>query len=221
MQPIIEIIIQALNYIYALTGNYGLSIAALTIGINVVLYPLTLQSIVQMSALQKIQPKMQEIQKKHKEDPQKMQKEMLGLYKEEKVNPLGGCLPTLLKIPFFIALFYTLQSKEFLALIAQPEVSASFLWISDLAKPDPIYILPIMIGLSTYWMQKTMPSTAAASQQMQMMTYMMPAFLTFICLRFPTGVQIYWLVSNIMAASQQVFIHKNVIAKKKNVSRET
>jgi len=209
-----NLLLQGLQFFYSLSGNYAFSIVLLTVAINLALYPLTLQSIVQMAALQKIQPKMKELQTKYKDEPQKMQKETMELYKAEKVNPLGGCLPTLLKIPFFIGLFYVLQGKEFAALISSPEANASFFWIANLAKPDPTYVLPVLIGLSTFWMQKSMPNTAGNNSQMQMMTYMMPAFLTFICLRFPTGVQIYWMVSNLMAAAQQTYIQKQVIAKK-------
>lgn len=215
MQIFTNVLLQGLQFFYSISGNYGFAIILLTVAINLVLYPLTLQSIVQMAALQRIQPKMQELQKKHKDEPQKMQKEIMALYKSEKVNPLGGCLPTLLKIPFFIGLFVVLQGKEFAALLTHPSANTSFFWISNLAKPDPTYILPVLIGLSTYWMQKTMPNTGA-NQQMQMMTYFMPAFLTFICLKFPTGVQLYWLVSNAMAAAQQMYIHKNVVSKKQN-----
>ena len=214
MHIFVEILIKGLTFFYGISGNYGFSIILLTVAINLALYPLTLQSIVQMAAMQRIQPKMQELQKKLKDEPQKMQKEIMELYKSEKVNPLGGCLPTLLKIPFFIGLFITLQGKEFAALIAAPGANVSFLWIENLAKPDPIFILPVLIGLSTYFMQKTMPS-AGGNAQMQMMTYFMPAFLTFICLKFPTGVQIYWLISNLMAGLQQVYIqNKHVVSKK-------
>ncbi|NQU18501.1 MAG: membrane protein insertase YidC [Candidatus Saganbacteria bacterium] len=314
-----DILLQGLR-LFSGFGGYGYAIILLTIAINIILYPLTRQSIVQMAALQRIQPKMQELQKKHKEEPKKMQKEIMQMYKSEKVNPLGGCLPTLLKIPFFIGLFMVLQSTPFLEILSNPMNNSSFLWISgrvsatafqsdslvgrmqkakmlnidkkasdkdgvdqfawnfglmvkyavekngnkveeektlkdiltssdinnessvqgikeklgvvmsgvstddtkkiikawsgsrSLATPDPLYLLPILIGITTYFMQKSMPTTAANSQ-MQMMTYMMPAFLTFICLKFPTGVQIYWLVSNSMAAIQQVYIQKKLAAK--------
>lgn len=210
------LMLQSLNFFYTVSGNYGIAIILLTMAINFALYPLTLQSLVQMSALQKIQPKMQEIQKKFKEDPSKMQKELLDLYKSEKVNPMGGCLPTILKIPFFIGLFVTLQSKEFTALIVQPNINSSLLWMSNLAAPDPTYIMPIAIGASTFWMQKTMPTAGGSEMQaqMQMMTYFMPILLTFMCLQFASGVQIYWLVSNVMAAAQQMYIHQKVISKK-------
>ncbi|OGC03419.1 hypothetical protein A2276_00690 [candidate division WOR-1 bacterium RIFOXYA12_FULL_43_27] len=214
MEIITNLMLQGLQFFYSISGNYGLAIMLFTIAVNVVLYPLTLQSTVQMAAFQRIQPLMQEIQKKFKDEPQKLQKEMMELYKKEKVNPFGGCLPTLLKLPFFIGLFMVLQGKEFVAIIADPKVNASFLWIANLAKPDHLFIFPILIGLSTYWMQKTMPTSNVANSQMQMMTYFMPIFLTFICLSFPTGVQIYWLVSNLMAVVQQLWIVHKVMPKR-------
>jgi YidC/Oxa1 family membrane protein insertase len=209
----------ALNFFYTITGNYGLAVIFLTVAINFALYPLTLSSIVQMASMQRIQPKIAELQKKHKDEPGKMQKEMMELYKREKVNPFGGCLPMLLKIPFFIALFLALQSKEFIAIISQPNINASFLWIGSLAKPDPTYILIILIAITTYLSQKTMP--ASNNQQMAGMTYVMPFFIAFISISFPSGVQIYWVISNLVAVAQQWYIVKSMQSKDKNVSRET
>ncbi|MFA4967249.1 MAG: YidC/Oxa1 family membrane protein insertase [Candidatus Margulisiibacteriota bacterium] len=200
-----------------MTGNYGWAIVFLTMAINFALYPLTLSSIVQMAAIQKIQPKLTELQKKHKDKPDQLQKEMMELYKKEKVNPFGGCLPMILKIPFFIALFYALQSKEFTTIISQPGINSSFLWISNLSKPDPTYILIILIAITTYLSQKTMP--ASNNQQMAGMTYIMPFMIAFISIAFPSGVQIYWVVSNLVAVAQQWYIVKKI--EKKNVSRET
>ena len=131
----------------------------------------------------------------------------MDLYKSEGVNPLGGCLPVLLKIPFFIALFWVLQGKEFLALINEPGISSAFLWIADISKPDPLRILPVLVGITTFFMQKSMPSTG---QQNNMMIWIMPIFLVIISVNFPTGVQIYWLVSNLIAAVQQTLIMKKV-----------
>ena len=209
----------SLNFFYTITGNYGLAIILLTIAINFALYPLTLSSIVQMASMQRIQPKISELQKKYKDEPGKMQKEMMELYKREKVNPFGGCLPMLLKIPFFIALFLALQSKEFVAIISQPNINASFLWISNLAKPDPTYILIVLIAITTYLSQKTMP--ASSNQQMAGMTYIMPFFIAFISIAFPSGVQIYWVISNVVAVAQQWYIVGSMQRKDKNVSRET
>lgn len=208
MQFLVNIMLDILKFFYAIGGhNYGLAIIWLTVAINFALYPLTLSSIQQMAAMQKVQPRLQELQKKYKDDPQKLQREMMDLYKSEGVNPLGGCLPVLLKIPFFLALFFALQSKEFLALISQPGINASFLWVAELSRPDPIKVLPILIGITTWLMQKSMPA-AGASGQMQMMTWFMPIFITFISITFPAGVQLYWLISNLMGTVQQVYIIK-------------
>ncbi|MFA4905796.1 MAG: YidC/Oxa1 family membrane protein insertase [Candidatus Margulisiibacteriota bacterium] len=286
MQPLVDIMIQAINFFYSISGNnYGYAIIFLTIAINMALYPLTLSSIVQMSALQRVQPKVKDLQAKLKEDPQKMQKEIMELYKKEKVNPLGGCLPMLVKIPFFIALFFALQSQEFINEISNPAKNASFLWITgrisekqvanqdvlsklekggillpekgkaqkmfvwspksnineaglevelkkagitdkgeiesikktwhgttSLARPDPYLIFIILIALTTYFSQKTMPGSA--SQQAGAMLYFMPIFIAAISISFPSGVQLYWVISNLVAIGQQVFIARNV-------SRET
>src|SRR3989338_715252 len=139
MDYLSHIMLEILKFFYAVGGhNYGLAVIWLTVAVNLALYPLTLSSIQQMSAMQRVQPRMQELQKKHKDDPKKQQQEMMDLYKSEGVNPLGGCLPVLLKIPFFLALFFALQSKEFNQLIGS---SAGFLWIGNIAKPDPTYIM--------------------------------------------------------------------------------
>lgn len=204
--------LEVLRFFYAVGGhNYGLAVVWLTIAVNFVLYPLTVSSIKQMSALQRVQPRLQELQKKFKDDPKKLQTEMMDLYKSEGVNPLGGCLPVLLKIPFFLALFFALQSKEFLALVAQPGAGASFLWITSIAKPEMLILAGVkiptfamLIGISTYYMQKTMP--AQQNDQAKMMMVVMPIMIGFISIGFPAGVQIYWLVSNIMAVIQQKYI---------------
>ena len=175
MDYLSHIMLEILKFFYAVGGhNYGLAVIWLTVAVNLALYPLTLSSIQQMSAMQRVQPRMQELQKKHKEDPKMLQRETMDLYRSEGVNPLGGCLPVLLKIPFFLALFFALQSKEFLALVGHGQ---AFLWIADLAKPDPTKIMAILIGVTTWLSQKSMPS---APGQSQAMLYMMPVFITFI-----------------------------------------
>lgn len=201
MQYLTTIMLEILKFFYAVGGhNYGLAIIWLTVAVNLALYPLTLSSLQQMAAMQRIQPRMQELQKKYKDDPKKLQQEMMDMYKAEGVNPLGGCLPVLLKIPFFLALFFALQSKEFLSLVGPGE---SFLWISNIAKPDRTYILAILIGVTTWLSQKSMPT---APGQGQAMLWMMPIFITFISVPFPAGVQLYWVVSNLMGWAQQVYI---------------
>ena len=198
------IMLEVLKFFYAIGGqNYGWSIIWLTIAVNMALYPLTLSSVKQMSALQKVQPKVKKLQEDLKDDPKKLQQEIMGIYKSEKVNPLGGCLPVLLKIPFFLALFFALQSPEFKELIANAGSSAAFLWVPDLALPDPLRILPLLVGATTYLMQKSMPS---AGEQAKMMTWIMPIFIVVFSVNFPAGVQLYWLMSNLMGALQQMYI---------------
>lgn len=210
MQYLTNIMLEVLKFFYAIGGhNWGLAIIWLTVAVNLALYPLTLSSLQQMAAMQKVQPRMQELQKKFKDDPKKLQKEMMDLYRSEGVNPLGGCLPVVLKIPFFLALFFALQSKEFLALVGAGE---RFLWIVDIAKADPTYILAGLIGVTTWLSQKSMPS---APGQGQAMLWMMPIFITFISVSFPAGVQLYWVISNLMGWVQQAYIMGQKIPKKR------
>ena len=202
-----DIMIEVLKFFAVFTGgNYGWAIILLTGATNLALYPLTLQSVVQMSAMQKVQPKVKELQEKHKGKPDVLQKETMELYKKEKVNPLGGCLPLLLKIPFFLALFFALQSPEFKELVTASGAQGGFLWIPTLTAPDPTNIMIVFIALSTYLSQKTMPT--AQTQQTKMMTLMMPLFIAFISMRFLAGVQIYWAASSLIAAAQQTYIAK-------------
>ena len=204
------LMLEVLKFFYAVGGhNYGLAIVWLTVAVNFALYPLTLSSLQQMAAMQRIQPRMQELQKKHKAEPKNLQKEMMDLYRSEGVNPLGGCLPVLLKIPFFLALFFALQSKEFLTLVGQ---GTGFLWVSNIAKWDPTYILAFLIGVTTWLSQKSMPS---APGQSQAMLWMMPIFITFVSARFPAGVQLYWVVSNLMGWAQQAYIMSKIPKAKK------
>lgn len=132
-----------------------------------------------------------------------LQMKMMEVYREHGVNPLGGCLPVLIQLPFFIAIFVTLNSEAFRALIAQEGVSASFLWLSDLSAPDKTLILPILVALSTYVSQQTMTTGASKNDpQMKMMAYM-PLIMLFISLQLPAGVLIYWSISQFITALQQ------------------
>jgi YidC/Oxa1 family membrane protein insertase len=205
-----DIMLQAIKFFAAFTmGNYGWAIVLLTIVTNFALYPLTLASIVQMSALQKLQPKMKELQEKHKGKPDVLQKEVMELYKREKVNPLGGCLPLLLKIPVFLALFFALQSQEFHDLIVKAGANAGFLWVPNLALPDSTFIMVGLIGITTYFSQITMPS--GQTSQTKTMTMFMPFLIAFVSVGFPAGVQLYWVVSSLVAIAQQVYIARTSV----------
>ncbi len=201
-----DLMVQAINFFYSFYPNYGVAIILLTVAIKTALYPLSLQSMQQTSAIQKIQPKLKELQTKLKDKPKELQEAIMNLYKEEKVSPLGGCLPMLLQIPFFIALFFGIQSMHF----AGP--GATFLWLKDLSKPDPTYVLVAFIALSTYWAQKTMPQPK--DSPMASMNLIMPVFIAFVSAPFPSGVQLYWLVQTALSAAQQAHIFRKHIKNK-------
>ena len=158
-----------------------------------------------MSAMQKIQPRFDELKKKHKDKPEKFQQEMMDLYKEHGINPLGGCLPILLQLPIFIALFMALTSASFKAALAAAPQAAAFLWIPDISYKDPLYIMPVLIGISTYLSHKTMPSSGSTEQTKYLML-IMPFFIAFISLEFAAGVQLYWFAQNALTVVQQLYI---------------
>lgn len=213
MDRFVDIALQILSFFYAIGWhNYGLAIIFLTVAIKIALYPLTLQSTQSMIKMQAIQPKFDELKKKHKDNSGQFQKEIMELYKKHGVNPLGGCLPLLIQIPVFISLFMALTSEKFKLMVASSGASASFLWIRDISIKDTAYpfspfILPLLIGITTYWSQKTMPSSSGNDQMKQMMLFM-PIFISFISIEFAAGVQIYWIAQNLLTVGQQVYISK-------------
>ena len=153
-----------------------------------------------MKKLQDIQPHMAEIKEKYKKDPQKMQKEMMGLYKKHKVNPVGGCLPMLIQLPVFLALY------QILLIAIELRGAPFFLWITDLSVKDPYYVFPILMGVTMVIQQKITP-TAMEPMQAKMMMFM-PIIFTFMFLSFPAGLVLYWLVNNILGIAQQVYVNK-------------
>ena len=192
-----------MNWIYSFTGSYGWSIIILTIVIKILLYPLTLKSFTSMKELQKIQPLMKELQAKYKEDKQKLNQEMMKLYSEHKINPMGGCLPMVLQIPILFALYRMFYSAIELRHTSFHLVGS---WLPDLSAKDPYYITPILMGLSQFVMQKMTPTPGDPTQQKIML--IMPIFFTVLFLNFPSGLVIYWLVSNILSIIQQAYINR-------------
>ena len=186
--------------------NYGIAIILLTVLIRAAFYPLTKKQFQSMKVAQKLQPELKKIQEKFKGQPEKLQKEMMRLYRENNANPLGGCLPALIQLPFFFLIFYTVQSDAFNALLAQPNVNTGFLsfWITDLSAPDKTYVLPLLIGVTSYLSQKMMtidPKQAA-------MFMFMPFIMFFVCLKMPAGVLLYWATSQGLSAAQQYYFLK-------------
>ena len=196
-------LLTSMNWIYRYTMSYGWAIIVLTIIIKLLLYPLTLKSFTSMKELQRIQPLMKEIQQQYKDDKQKMNQELMRLYQEHKINPMGGCLPMLLQIPILFALY-----KVFYAAIELRHTPFHMVgtWLPDLSEKDPYYITPILMGLSQFVMQKMSPTPGDEMQQKMML--IMPVFLTVLFVNFPSGLVLYWLVSNILSIFQQAYINR-------------
>ena len=206
-----------LRFIYKGVGNYGVAIILVTIMIKIVLWPLTAKSYRSMKSMQKLAPKVAKLREKYADNKEAMNKEIMQLYKTFKVNPLGGCLPMMLQIPFFIAFYRVLDSL--LELRGAPFV----LWIQDLAAPDRLFsfnftiplfepptgipVLTLLMGASMILQQKMTPNTMGDPMQAKMMM-MMPVIFTFILINMPAGLVLYWLVNNILSIGQQLLINR-------------
>ena len=209
-QVLVDFMRTLLTYCYNLTEalgfpSYGIAIIIMTIAIKAILAPLTAKQVKSMKGMQKLQPKMKEIQNKYKNDPQRAQQEIAKMYKELGVNPLSGCLPLLVQMPFLIAIFYALQGYPY------DPAYESFLWLPSLGEADHLYILPVLSALSTFVMSKqtAQDATGAGAGQQKIMQIFMPLFIGYISLNFPSGLVIYWVVSNIFQMIQQFFIYRN------------
>ncbi len=193
-------LLHVLKFFYSFFGNYGVAIILLTVIIKLLFWPLTQKSYSSMKAMQKLQPEMQKVREKYKNDKQRLNMELMQLYKENRVNPLGGCLPMIIQIPVFFALYKVLLDTIELR-------HAPFaLWITDLSTKDPYYITPLIMGGTMFIQQKMTPSTMDPTQAKMFM--LMPVVFTFLFLNFPSGLVIYWLVNNLLTILQQYFIHR-------------
>ncbi len=187
-------IIKNVNISIISNNSYGFSIILLTLLIRVVLLPLSIKQVHSMQEMQKVQPKLKKLQEKYKKDKEKLQQEMMKFYSENKINPLGGCLPLLLQLPILWALFrMLLDNKELLE-------EAGFFWITNLSAPDPWYILIVLMIASTYYSQKMVTKDPSQMKMMLPMT----VFLAIIAIRLPAGVMIYWVTTNIWQMAQQL-----------------
>lgn len=180
---------------------YGLGLIMFGVLIRILLWPLNQKAMRSTMAMQAIQPMIKELQDKHKGDPQKQQQEMFKLYKEHNVNPFGGCWPMLLPWPILIALFFVFQNTIELR-------GASFLWLPDLSRPDPLYIIPIFMGLSMFLLSWIGSRGMPPNPQTKMMMYMMPGLMTFLFLRFASGLNLYYAVMNLASLPQQWMLVK-------------
>lgn len=190
-----------LSMIQGVVVNWGLAIIVLTFIVRGAMYPLTKAQYTSMAKMRMLQPKLQAMRERIGDDRQRMSQEMMELYKKEKVNPLGGCLPLILQMPIFIALYWALMES------VELRHSPFFGWITDLSAQDPYYILPLLMGASMFLIQKMSPTTVTDPMQQKIMTFM-PVMFTFFFLWFPSGLVLYWLVSNIVTLIQQTLIYK-------------
>lgn len=198
--PIARPLLYILKFFYSFIGNYGVAIILLTAIIKALFWPLTQKSYTSMKAMQKLQPEMLRIKEKYKNDRERLNRETMELYKNNRVNPLGGCLPMLVQIPVFFALY-----KVLLDAIELRHAPFAF-WLTDLSAKDPYYITPVVMGATMFLQQKMTPTNMDPMQAKVFM--IMPVVFTFLFLNFPSGLVLYWLVNNVLTIVQQYFINR-------------
>lgn len=215
LSPISLILLKILKFFNGIVHNYGLAIIMLTLLVNGVLFPLTKKSLKSMKGMQAIQPELKKLQSEHKGNPQKLQKETMGLYKKHKINPLGGCLPMFFQFPVFISLYLVLMKSIELK-------GANFLWIKDLSEPDAafrlpgalpfigeyIHVLPLLMAFAMFLQQKIAQPKATQTDQQKMMAIMFPLMFGIICYRLSSGIVLYWLTNTILMVILQEFVLK-------------
>ena len=198
-QPLFKL----LKFLHSFIGNWGFSIIVITFIVRGIMYPLTKAQYTSMAKMRMLQPKIQAMLERLGDDKQRMSQEMMAMYKAEKVNPLGGCLPLVIQMPIFLALYYMLMGSIELR-------HAPFaLWIHDLSAQDPYYILPILMGVTMFFIQKMSPTTVTDPMQQKIMTFM-PVIFTVFFLWFPSGLVLYYIVSNLVTILQQQMIYRGL-----------
>jgi YidC/Oxa1 family membrane protein insertase len=193
-----QLLFSIMKSIYSIVGNWGWSIVLVTVLIKLAFYRLSAKSYKSMAGMRKLQPKMQALRERHGDDKAKMSQATMELYRQEKVNPLGGCLPILIQIPVFIALYWVLVES------VQLRQADFIFWIHDLASPDQYHVLPIIMGLTMLIQQKLNPAPPDPMQAKVMM--FLPVVFTILFLNFPAGLVLYWTVNNSLSILQQWYI---------------
>ena len=209
IENILHFVLEALHSLtdMAGVGSYGLAIILLTVIIKMILYPLTVKQVKSMKAMQDLSPKMKKIQEKYKDNPQVMQQKVGALYKDAGVNPLAGCLPLIIQMPILMGMYYALYNFTY----PSPE-AAQFLWLPSMSESDPLYILPVLSAFTTFLQQKM--TTTEMNQQMKVMMVVMPLFIGWISLTFPSGLVLYWVTMNVVQIAQQWWMYRGEDTKK-------
>lgn len=184
---------------FGFVHSYGIAILLLTVAVRLVLTPASISQLRSMRRMQLLSPEMKRLKERYKKEPQKLNQATMELFREAKVNPLAGCLPSLLQLPFLWGLYTALRTFNY--------HHSGFLWLPSLGHPDPLYILPVLLGLTTFLSMRVANPTATMTTQdrtQQLMMYvLMPIFLAYIVLRLPSGVALYWVMSNLFTVVQQ------------------
>jgi len=196
-----------LKLLHSFLGNWGWAIIFVTLIIKLIFYKLSEASYRSMANMRRLQPKLQELKERHGDDRQKMGQATMDLYRKEKINPLGGCLPMLVQIPVFISLYWVLLES------VEMRQAPFMLWINDLSAKDPYFVLPLIMGVSMFIQQKLNPAPVDPVQQKIFM--IMPVAFTFFFAFFPSGLVLYWAVNNVLSIAQQWYITRHVLAAEK------
>ena len=196
-------VLKVLDKIHSVTGNWGWSIILLTMMIQLAMFPLTYKSLKATSAMRRLQPEIAKLQQRHAKEPTRLNTEMMELYKKHGANPLGGCLPMLVQMPVFVALYNALRNAWELH-------GASWIfWIHDLSAKDPYYVLPLVMGALMFAQNKLNPAAGVDPAQQQMMTFM-PIIFTVMFMNFPSGLVLYWLTNSLVSTLQQLALRKRL-----------
>ncbi len=194
----------ALTAIYAIVGNWGVAIILVTVLVKLLLYPLANAQYRSFAKMRMLSPKLTALKERYGDDRQAFSQAMMELYKKEKVNPLGGCLPLLLTMPVFIALYWVLMES------VELRHAGFMLWIKDLSVMDPYYVLPVLMGISMWVMQKMQPASPTMDPMQQKIMQYLPVIMSVFFLWFPSGLVLYWLVNNLLSIAQQTYITKKI-----------
>ncbi len=209
LSPFTRLLLRFFRYVHTFIPNYGVVIIVLSVLSKLVFYPLTKKSVESMKQMQVLKPEIDRMNAKYKDDPQRRNQAMMELYKKNKVNPMGGCLPILIQMPVFFALYAVLNSS--IELRKAPFI----MWIRDLSSPDrvgsvagfPIHVLPLVMAGTMIWQQKLTPTDPRQAS----LAYLMPIIMTFIFYPMPSGLVLYWTVNNIMTVGQQIWMNRNTV----------
>ena len=208
-QPIFAV----LSFLQTIVGNWGFAIILVTFVVKLFLYPLSNAQYRSFGKMRRIQPKMQALKERFGDDRQKMGQETMKMYKKEGVNPLGGCLPLLVQMPVFFALYWVLMES------VEIRQAPFIFWIDDLSLKDPLYILPLVMGASMWLMQKMQPTAANMDPMQQKIMQFMPVMMTAFFFFFPSGLVLYWVVNNLLSIGQQTFVTKMMEREDANLAK--